>query len=168
MKLIIPLTLILGLCLQAQPSVSNADLIIRIEALEKRMLDLENDKKRVQPSVPANSSDEKVSKQKPRIEIPSDPEKKKSFFSKLRNELKSDEIKTQKWTNKEAWEKIKRNTTEFNVRKNLGNPTEIESSINPRIEKVYYFIGDLDADGKDEKGIINMFRGRVVSFSTPF
>ena len=45
---------------------------------------------------------------------------------------------------------------------------KLNQSLNPRIDQVYEYSGDLDADGKEEKGIVNFFRDRVVSFETPF
>ena len=38
----------------------------------------------------------------------------------------------------------------------------------PRIDQVYLYSGDLNADGKKEHGIVNFFRDRVVSYQSPF
>ena len=40
-------------------------------------------------------------------------------------------------------------------------------SINPRIERVYIIKGDLNADGKEQQGVVNFFREKVVSFESP-
>ena len=84
-------------------------------------------------------------------------------------QLNSDQVKSKGgWTEKETWDLVKKNLTEFKIRKLLGNPNTIKSSLNPRIEKVYLYYGDLNADGEDEKGMVNFFRDRVVSFTSPF
>ena len=93
----------------------------------------------------------------------------KSFFSKLRLQLKSDEVKAKgAWTKKETWDQVNKNLSEFKIRKLLGNPNTIKSSLNPRIERVYHYQGDLNADGKEEIGQVNFFREKVVSFKSPF
>jgi len=69
---------------------------------------------------------------------------------------------------KETWTEMRRNLTEFKVRKLLGNPNQIKGSLNPRIERVYHYHGDIDADGIEEKGFVNFFNGKSVSFETPF
>ena len=50
----------------------------------------------------------------------------------------------------------------------LGNPNMIKNSLNPRIDQVYHYHGDLDADGVEEKGVVEFFGDRVVSFTSPF
>ena len=90
-------------------------------------------------------------------------------MSKLRIELKSEEAKSRgPWTKKETWSQVNKNLTEFKIRKLLGNPTTTKISINPRIERVYIYKGDLNADGKEQQGVVNFFRERVVSFESPF
>ena len=56
----------------------------------------------------------------------------------------------------------------FKVRKLLGNPTRMTLSLDPRIDRVYHYEGDLDADGTQEVGRVSFFRDRVISFSSPF
>ena len=72
------------------------------------------------------------------------------------------------WTQKETWDKMKRNLTGHKVRLLLGNPNKIKGDLSPRIEQVYFYIGDLDADGTDEVARVNFYRDRVVSFTPPF
>ena len=50
----------------------------------------------------------------------------------------------------------------------LGNPHEVKTSLDPRIEQVYSYAGDLDADGNEDEGVVNFYRDRVVSFTSPF
>jgi hypothetical protein len=57
---------------------------------------------------------------------------------------------------------------DYQVRKALGDPHEVDQSIKPRVEQIYIYSGDLDADGKEEKGKVEFFRDRVVSFQSPF
>ena len=63
---------------------------------------------------------------------------------------------------------MKKNMTSYEVRKLLGNPNTIKSSLNPRIEHVYRYHGDINADGVSEEAEVNIFRDRVVSYTTPF
>ena len=44
----------------------------------------------------------------------------------------------------------------------------IKGNLSPRIDQVYHYHGDLDADGEEEKGTVNFYRDRVVSFTSPF
>ena len=69
---------------------------------------------------------------------------------------------------KENWDSIRRNLTRYQIRMKLGNPHEVDQSLNPRIDQVYVYSGDLDADGEEEKGVVNFFRDRVVSHKSPF
>jgi len=165
--------------LSAQDAVSNADLarkldliLLKVDSLEKRVNAIESKpataparpiaaQPAVRPQQPAPAPAVKV--------IPQDPQEKKSFFRKIRDELKSDAILgSGPWTTPEAWANVRRGFSDFEVRRTLGNPTKIKNSLNPRIDRVYRYEGDLDADGVEEKGVINFHRGRVVSFEAPF
>ena len=87
----------------------------------------------------------------------------------MKNEIYSQEAKDSgPWAKKESWSAIRQKLTRFQVRKILGDPHEVNQSLKPRIDQVYEYRGDLDADGTEEKGIVNFFRDRVVSFETPF
>ena len=96
-------------------------------------------------------------------------EEKKSFFNKLRVELESDADRNRgPWTSPETWKSMKKNLTGHKVRMILGNPNMIKRDLNPRIDQVYHYLGDLDADGVDENAKVNFYRDRVVSFHSPF
>jgi len=171
MKIIFYSSFILSLSALGQSEVSNSDLnskldliLNKMNKIEQRVTKLESDSKEVKKDI--KKVEETASKS---ISIPQDPTKKKSFLSNLRNQLRSEEVKTSgPWTNAENWSKIKKNMTDFNVRKLLGSPHKIKNSLSPRIEHVYKYIGDLNADGKDEEGVVNISNGRVHSFETPF
>jgi len=161
----------------AQEPVSNADLarkldliLNKVDGLEERVSKLENVsaevKKEIQ-EVQQVAKDAKTATQA--LTLPQNSDEKKSFIDKLRIQLKSEETKASgAWTKAETWTGMRRNLTEFNVRKLLGNPNQIKNSLNPRIDRVYLYEGDLDADGVVEKGEVRFFRDRVVSFETPF
>jgi len=178
MKSIIFSTLLFSFSsLLAQETVSNADLarkldliLNKVNGLEKRVSQLENASSEVKKEIQAVqqvAKDAKTATQA--ISLPQNSEEKKSFIEKLRIQLKSEETKASgAWTREETWTGMRRNLTEFNVRKLLGNPKEIKNSLNPRIDRVYLYEGDLDADGTEEKGEIRFFRNRVVSFESPF
>ena len=120
-------------------------------------------------SLVEKKADDAKSASESKISLPQNEIEKKSFMSKLRIELKSEEAKSRgPWTKKETWNQVKKNLTEFKIRKLLGNPTTTKISINPRIERVYIYKGDLNADGKEQQGVVNFFREKVVSFTSPF
>lgn len=156
---------------EAPAPVSNADLarkldliLLKVDALDKRVSELESQRAATSsaPSTPAPAAPA------PTPVVPEDPKEKQNFFQKLRNELKSEEIRASgPWTNPDVWLRMRRNMSEFQVRTLLGLPTKVKNSINPRIDRVYRYEGDLDADGEIERGIVNFFRGRVTSFEKP-
>jgi len=173
MKFIIPLTFLISplSLLLAEESVSNVELfrklnllLGRVNGLEERVSSLEGENLEVKKEIKevAKSANESLS-------IPVDQKEKSSFLENLRNQLRSDEAKSQgPWTRETTWKSIHRNLTAFHVRKILGNPNKIKKSTNPRIDQVYLYIGDLDADGQEEVGEVNLFRDRVQSFKSPF
>ena len=164
--------------LSAQDAVTNADLarkldliLNKVDSLEKRVSSLEGAKNRpkVVPKTPVATKPAPTRTAPAQPAIPQDPGEKKSFFEKIRRELKSDEVRASgPWTDPKTWGQVRANMTEFEVRRTLGNPSKIKNSINPRIDRVYRYEGDLDADGVVEKGVINFQRGRVTSFESPF
>jgi len=169
LKLFIILSTSSLLC--GQNTKTDTNLLLRIEALEKRMATLEKANSQTQQdlSLVEKKADDAKSASVSRIVLPKDENEKKSFMSKLRIELKSEEAKAKgPWTKKDTWDGMRRNLTEFKVRKLLGNPSSIKGSLNPRIERVYHYHGDLNADGIEEKGLVNFFNGKSVSFETPF
>ena len=173
--------LMIACCLSAQDAVSNADLarkldliLNKVDSLEKRVSSLEGAKNRpkvapVVPKTPVATKPAPTRTAPAQPAIPQDPGEKKSFFEKIRRELKSDEVRASgPWTDPKTWGQVRANMTEFEVRRTLGNPSKIKNSINPRIDRVYRYEGDLDADGVVEKGVIYFQRGRVTSFESPF
>ena len=72
------------------------------------------------------------------------------------------------WTQKETWDGMKKNLTRFQVRKLLGNPNTINGDLNPNIDQVYHYHGDLDADGKEEHAKVKFYCDRVVFFESLF
>ena len=156
--------------------VTNAELgrkldlvLLKIDGLEQRVNKLENRDLQVKEELKKVSTMARTAKLDSDLSVPQNEEEKKSFFSKLRLQLKSDEVKAKgAWTKKETWDQVNKNLSEFKIRKLLGNPNTIKSSLNPRIERVYHYQGDLNADGKEEIGQVNFFREKVVSFKSPF
>ena len=101
--------------------------------------------------------------------LPNDPDQKKSFLDKLRFEINSNADKASgPWVNPENWKTIKKRMSYYEVRKVLGTPTRIKPSVKPNIEQIYYYSGDLNADGTHEEGTVNFSDKRVVSFKSPF
>ena len=171
MKFLILFFFLLSNLLYGQSTKTDPELLQRIEALEKRMATLEKANSQTQQdlSLVGKKADDAKSASESRISLPQNEIEKKSFMSKLRIELKSEEAKSRgPWTKNETWTEMRRNLTEFKVRKLLGNPNQIKGSLNPRIERVYHYYGDIDADGIEEKGFVNFFKGKTVSFETPF
>lgn len=172
------LYLTLPVSLFAEESVSNNDLnrkldliIGKVKGLEQRISKLESENILVSKEIEKTEKKavEADSTTLPRDQIPQGEEERKSFLSKIKFQLKSDEILSRgPWTKKESWDSLKNNLTSFKVRKLLGNPTTIKNSLNPRIDNVYKYTGDLDADGEPEIGIVNFNRDKVVSFVSPF
>ena len=146
------------------------DIIInQMNALDKRVTNLEKKNIEVSNEIKVVSKIAEEAKSESTKFVPVNPEGKKSFFSNLRVQLNSDEVNAKgPWTKKETWSQVNKNLTEFKIRKLLGNPTTTKISINPRIERVYIYKGDLNADGKEQQGVVNFFRERVVSFESPF
>ena len=170
-------TFSLSACLlSAQNEVSNSDLSKKLDlilgklgGLEKRVTKLETenveDKKEVK-EVAKSAEEAKTTSQN--LLIPQNEEEKKSFLNKLRIDLKSEEAKSRgAWTKKKTWNDMRKNLTRFQVRKILGNPNMIKGNLNPRIDQVYHYLGDLDADGKEERATVDFYRDRVVSFEKP-
>ena len=171
MKLKLFIVFLISNLLCGQNTKSDPNLLQRIEALEKRMANLEKASSETQQnlSLIEKKADDAKSALESRILLPQNENEKKSFMSKLRIELKSEEAKSRgPWTKKETWIEMRRNLTEFKVRKLLGNPNKIKGSLNPRIERVYLYHGDIDADGIEETGFVNFHNGKSVSFGSPF
>ena len=168
MKYCFCLSLLFTNYIWAQPTISNQDLLNKIEKLEQRILQLEKANNQTQKDLNQVSIKAEEAKSASALSLPNNEEEKKSFMSKLRIELKSEETKSRgPWTQKETWDSMRRNLTEFKVRKLLGNPNKIKGSLDPRIGRVYHYHGDLNADGIEEFGLVNFFNGKSVSFESP-
>ena len=176
-KFSLSLLVLLSSSLVGEESVSNAelsrklDLILeKVGGLEERVSKLESENKAVKQEVKQvakSAAEAKTATEN--LQIPSDEKEKASFFNKLKNEIYSQEAKDSgPWAKKESWSGIRNNLTRFQVRKALGDPHEVNQSLKPRIDQVYQYSGDLDADGVQETGVVNFFRDRVVSFQSPF
>ena len=139
-----------------------------MSSLEQRVTRLETDNAVVKKEVKqaAKSAEEAKSTAQSQV-IPSEEAEKKSFFEKLATKLKTQETLAQGPPDRSGYmESNPSQPPPFEVREILGNPTKIKKSLNPRIEQVHYYTGDLDADGKMESGFINFYRDRVVSFKS--
>ena len=100
--------------------------------------------------------------------LPDDEKEKKSFFENFRKELNSDRDRAKgPWTSADSWNSVRKRMSVFELREVLGNPTRIRPSINPAIDLVYLYEGDLNADGESESGYVNVKDKRVVSFKSP-
>jgi hypothetical protein len=64
--------------------------------------------------------------------------------------------------------RIRKNLTRFQVRKALGNPHEVDQSIKPRVDQIYIYSGDLDADGKEEGKVETFFVTAWFLSKAPF
>ena len=170
MKLLTILILIIPTFIYAEEKVSNSDLsrkldliLEKVGGLENRVSQLESDHAELKKEVGQTKAITQ------NLSIPEDEEEKNSFLKKLRIDLKSEEAKTKgPWTKAETWKLMKHNLTEHKVRKLLGNPDDISISQNPRIDRIYTYTGDIDADGFDDEAEINFFRDRVISYTSPF
>ena len=161
----------------AEKSVSNAELSRKLDlilgkmgGLEERVGKLESENKAVKKEVEqAAKSAEEAKSATENLQIPKDEKEKASFFNKLKNEIYSQEAKDSgPWAKKESWQQINKNLTRVQVRRILGNPHLVKLNNNPRIDQVYLYEGDLDADGKEDQGVVNFYRDRIVSFASPF
>jgi len=177
MRNIFFLSLFLSLGLNAQDNVSNADLskkldliLNKVGGLEQRVSRLESDNAKVKKEVKqVAKSAEEAKNATENLAIPEKVEDRKSFFNKLRIEMESDADRNQgPWTQPETWSNMKRNLTSHKVRMLLGNPSLIKGNLSPRIDQVYHYLGDLDADGVDDSAKVSFYRDRVVSFTSPF
>ena len=170
MKFLTILVLIIPTFIFAEEKVSNSDLsrkldliLEKVGGLENRVIQLESDHAELKKEVGQTKAITQ------NLSIPEDEEEKNSFLKKLRIDLKSEEARTKgPWTKAETWKLMKRNLTEHKVRKLLGNPDDISISQNPRIDRIYTYTGDIDADGFEDEAEINFFRDRVISYTSPF
>jgi hypothetical protein len=177
MKSTIPLIFLLSTTLFSQENVSNAELSQKLDlilgklgGLEERVTKLESENLEVKKEIKEVSKSAKEAKTATEnLSIPKNEKEKESFFKRLKNEITAQEAKDSgPWAVKESWDKVRRNLTRVQVRRILGNPHRVKMNLNPRIDQVYLYDGDLDADGEEEKGIVNFYNDRVVSFESPY
>ena len=144
--------------LQAQKEVTNADLLRKLVEIQGKVDNLD---KRV-ASLEAKSTAPTA------VALPKDKEDREGFLKRLRAELGSSAARESgPWTNPKSWEGIRKGLTPAQVRSVIGRPHKQKLSINPRISDVWIYEGDLNADGKKERGTINFSNGRVLSFEKP-
>jgi hypothetical protein len=178
MKIFFTTLLLTPIILLAQNGASNAELNKKLDLilnkfgdLEKRVTAIESQNTKINQDLKAveiKAEDAKTASVS-NIFIPQNEIEKKSFISKLRFELDSNKVKTKgPWTKNESWVQIKKNLSEFKVRTTLGNPTAIKSSNNPRVSRIYHYVGDLNADGVLEEGYVHFYKGRSTFYKSPF
>jgi outer membrane murein-binding lipoprotein Lpp len=176
-KFSLSLLVLLSSSLQGEESVSNAELsrkldliLVKVGGLEERVDKLESENKAVKREVKQVAESAAEAKNaSAALQIPKDEKEKESFFKKLKNQIASQEAKDSgPWAKKESWSQVKKNLTRVQVRRLLGNPHRVKLNNNPRIDQVYLYSGDLDADGEENVGEVNFFNDRVVSYSSPF
>jgi hypothetical protein len=157
-------------------AASNKELLLKIELisnrvkqLEQRIQSVEKENNQLRKEI-VKSTQTDASKLTDLAQIlPSDPDQKKSFLDQLRFEINSNADKgSGPWVNPENWKKMRKRMSYYEVRKVLGTPTRIKPSVKPNIEQIYYYSGDLNADGSQEEGTVNFSDKRVVSFVSPF
>ena len=177
MKSLITLISLLPIALLAENQVSNAelskklDLILdKVSGLERRVSKLESENTAVRKEVREASQSAKEAKSATAgFTIPMETKEKESFFKRMKNEITTQAAKDSgPWAKKPSWALIKRNLTRAEVRRILGNPHKVKINNDPRIDQIYYYSGDLDADGKENVGLVQFFKDRVVSFQSPF
>ena len=146
------------------------DLILqKVDGIEKRVTKLENENDNLQKDLNEVEKSAKEIKNSQQIVIPKDERENQSFYNKLRIGIQSDSDRNKgPWTKIETWKMVKRNLTGHQIRSILGNPNKIKGNLSPRIDQVYHYLGDLDADGTEETALVNFYRDRVVSFKSPF
>ena len=143
--------------LQAQKEVTNADLLRKLEEIQGKVDSLEKRVASLEGKATA-----------PAAALPRETEDRESFLKRLRNELSTSAARESgPWVNAKSWESIKKGLTSAQVRAALGRPHKQKLSINPRISDVWIYEGDLNADGKKERGIVNFTNGRVLSVEKP-
>ncbi len=157
-------------------AVSNKELLAKIELisnrvkqLEQRIQSVEKENNQLRKEIVKSTQTNAYKLTSVAQILPSDPDQKKSFLDKLRFEINSNADKASgPWVNPENWKKMRKRMSYYEVRKVLGTPTRIKPSVKPNIEQIYYYSGDLNADGSQEEGTVNFSDKRVVSFESPF
>jgi len=145
--------------LQAQKEVTNADLLRKLEQIQGKVDSLD---KRV-ASLEAKSAAPAAA-----AALPTGQGEREGFLKRLRAELGSSAARESgPWVDAKSWEGVRQGMTPSQVRSLLGRPHKQKLSVNPRISDVWIYEGDLNADGKKERGIVNFSNGRVLTFEKP-
>ena len=153
----------------SSPFLSGQEMPTNLQAIEKRLAALEQENAKLKERIGKleKSSGQATAQQTSGI-IPQDENEKKAFFDKFRREFKSSQDQARgPWTNPEPWTKIRKRMSEYSVRETLGRPTRMKPSVKPYVEVVYLYTGDLNSDGVDEEGYVELKDKRVVSFKSP-
>ena len=152
-----------SLCLSGQETPTN------LQAIEKRLAALEQENAKLKERIgKLEKSSAQALAQQPSGIIPQDENDKKAFFDKFRREFKSSQDQARgPWTNPSSWTKMRKRMSEYSVRETLGRPTRMRPSVKPHVEVVYLYTGDLNSDGVDEEGYVELKDKRVVSFKSP-
>ena len=148
---------------------ANDDTVSKFEAIEKRLAALEEENAQLKERISELEKGvaNETAKLLPGL-IPQDETEKKAFFDKFRIEFQSSQDQALgPWTTPEPWTKIRKRMSEFSVREILGRPTRMRPSVKPSVEVVYFYKGDLNSDGEDETGYVELKDKRVVSFKSP-
>ena len=150
-------------------STEHSSQSMQIKRLEARIVGLEKENAEIKDRLSKleNSRPAPLAKELAEI-IPEGEKEKRSFFEAFRREMKSDAVRASgPWTNPESWASIRKLMSSYQIRKTLGMPTRKMPSVRPSIEEVYLYVGDLDSDGVEERGVVNFKDNRVVSFESP-
>ena len=141
----------------------------RLIQLEKKVNELEAENKRLKIRIQeVENVNQTMIHSGVSTVIPKSEAEKKKFYETFQRELKSNQDRNLgPWTKSDSWKKVRRRMSEYSVREILGKPTRMKPSVNPAIEKVYLYTGDLNADGVEEQGLVNFKDKRVVSFQSP-
>ena len=78
-------------------------------------------------------------------------------MAKLRLQLKSEEAKAAGLGPRKKPGRHAPKPDRFQSTQTPRNPTKIKNSLNPRIDQVYHYEGDLNADGTNEVGQVSFF-----------
>jgi hypothetical protein len=153
----------------ADQARASGDLSSKLDELASRLAILEKENVLLKNRVKELESQAEKSATERLAEImPKEESERKSFFQKFRTELQSDRDRAKgPWTTPDSWSSVRKRMPLFELRKVLGNPTRIKQSVNPGIDQVYLYEGDLDADGKIESGYVNIKDKRITSFKSP-
>jgi hypothetical protein len=153
----------------SSPLLSGQETPTNLQAIEKRLAALEQENAKLKERIgKLEKSSRQATAQQTSGIIPQDENEKKAFFDKFRREFKSSQDQARgPWTNPGSWTKMRKRMSEYSVRETLGRPTRMKPSVKPYVEVVYLYTGDLNSDGVDEEGYVELKDKRVVSFKSP-